>query len=132
MKLLTEFALSADVKLIMSDNQMTYTIKGKQYSEFDINKRCAELSSDLLYAGDSGVYLKSTGSKYNPCNNPSDTWPIIEKCSDDLMSLVNKHGETPKSKEGILWTRWQHLEELHNCNKLVAACICMIEMAGDE
>jgi len=94
---------------------MMYTINGKQYSEFDINKRCAELMR--LFITETIICLQVNYEAYNPCNNPSDTWPIIEKCWDELMEIsVISHT-----------AYWDYLEKRHKCTKLVAACICFIE-----
>jgi hypothetical protein len=106
-----------------------YTINGKEYTEFDINKRCA----DLLGAPISFSRLPSkifklsvnTGGftdEVNYCKNPVDTWPIIEKCWDELNDIwLEKDGKTYISL-------WKHLVKKHNCTKLVAACICFIEI----
>lgn len=138
-------------------------INGKDYTELEINKRCAEIIKpevkgydfakvmekyetwdDVLELGitknscvigytEQGESITTGGgldlwSMYDPCNSPHHTWPIIEKVWDELMKLVNKHGDEPKTKNGIFWTRWQHLQEMYNCNKLVAACICLVEV----
>lgn len=112
----------------------TYTIKGKQYTDFDINKRCAELIgfkteifNNVLYIEDviiassmssSGSYISHIA--YNPCTNPQDTWPIIERVFDELMLTHIDDGDyAPK---------WEMLIEKHKCTKLVAACICLIEL----
>ena len=80
---------------------MTYTINGKEYSEFDINKRCAE-----ILAWESEPHVNSVEFDRHNCfwvehvgfsafqvehylNNPADTWPIIEKCWDDLNKFVD-------------------------------------------
>ena len=115
---------------------MTYTINGKEYTEFDINKRCAELMGIKHDIND--VYVKisdevmsiETGCdefmEYCPCYSPVDTWPIIEKCWGELMSTKDDRGCGT-------WTHWDHVKwqrlmNEHNCTKLVAACICYIEL----
>ena len=113
---------------------MKYTINGKDYSMHDINVACAEIIGVPVVLrkariSDDHLLHKNQGLKrYSPCTNPLDAWPIIDKVLDELLKLVNKHGDEPKTKNGIFWTRWQHLQELHNCTKLVAACICFIEV----
>jgi hypothetical protein len=111
---------------------MTYKIKGKQYTEFDINKRCAELMGSKSNKGhhNAGILISlknavitEFGAK-NYCNNPSDTWPIIEKCWDELMSDFDLGND-------YLVPKWEYIINKHNCTKLVAACICLIEMAGE-
>jgi hypothetical protein len=104
---------------------MTYTINGKQYTEFDINKRCAEIQyPDKVYYEQyetCRVQIPEGDDFYfNPCNNPSDTDAIIDKCWDELMEKIYVHCSTP--------TRWENTIEKHNCTKLVAACICLIEL----
>jgi hypothetical protein len=108
---------------------MTYTINGKEYTEFDINKRCAELMevSVLVRQAPMGNYLlrESEGhgglSRYSPCNNPSDTDAIIDKCWDELNESILRNGGRRKS-------HWQDTMQQHNCTKLIAACICYIEL----
>jgi hypothetical protein len=102
---------------------MTYTIKGKQYTELDINKRCAEILglkveltfSDWMkkeWCGD-GQRLKSY------CTNWGDAGPIIDKCWDELMAIYH---------ELYYLTKWERIISIHDCTKLTAACICLIEL----
>jgi hypothetical protein len=115
---------------------MTYTINGKEYTEFDINKRCAELMGiKVEYPMFNEVpyhrWFDSDGDNLKVldlCNNPADTWPIIDKCWDELMDYTNDKGLKPISDEDIFWTRWESLINRHKCTKLVAACICYIEL----
>ena len=102
-----------------------YTIKGEEYSEFDINKRCAEiLGSKSIEVHPNAKIIESVKysvmtdfGKRDYCNDPSDTWPIIEKCWDELNQV------------NILFeSEWNHLVSKHSCTKLVAACICFIEL----
>jgi hypothetical protein len=92
---------------------MTYTINGKEWTEFDINKRCAELYN--------GVYR-------DYCNNPADTDAIIDKCWEELMIDVDCEGNLEPYADMSFGINWQYLMGEHNCTKLVAACICYIEM----
>ena len=109
-----------------------YTINGKEYSQFDINKRCAELMGStinnphpnakiLIRLKDSVV---ADFGVVNYCNNPSDTWSIIEKIWDELMVVTRSFI--------CDFTQWDDLIEKHNCSKLVAACICFIEGSDCE
>jgi hypothetical protein len=86
---------------------MQYTINGKDYTEFGINERCAELISSR---------------EVNFCRSAHYTWPIIEKRWDEL----NKHCYADNR------TRWQLTMEKHNCTKLIAACIFFIELNEDK
>ena len=107
---------------------MHYTINGKDYTEFDINKRCAELMDIELnqaIAVEEGICVALAVGNYsrylyNPCKNPLHTWPIIEKCWDEL----NKHCYADNR------TIWQLTMQKHNCTKLIAACILYVEMNG--
>ena len=134
---------------------MTYTINGKEWTEFDINKRCAELIEpkasryryvkvlenytpwdDLLEIGITSnccviKYLTISKpnmdmwSMYDPCNCPTHVWSIIDKCWDELMTINSVFFEKViYSSE----TEWNQLMDKHNCTKLVAACICYIEI----
>jgi len=125
---------------------MKYTINNKTYTEFDINKRCAEimrlqvLDSATLAATRHKSYRNITLNscwvmptnsnystppvKYSPCNTPSDTDAIINKCWVDLMERDNWCGRNQ--------IEWQYQMKKHNCTKLVAACICLIECNGGE
>jgi hypothetical protein len=101
---------------------MTYTINGKEWTEFDINKRCADIMN-LIYRiyGDGtvhkGIFDLSADKYFCPCNSPSDTDAIIDKCWDELIFADYRRNVT-----------WEMLMEKHECTKLVAACICYIEI----
>ncbi|MGJ8681635.1 phage protein NinX family protein [Paraglaciecola sp.] len=105
---------------------MTYTINNKTYTEFDINKRCAELmgfnhtKADMTVDGNIVINL-DTGKDYNPCNNWNDAGPIIEKIFDELMCAVTDWNDVNIPK-------WERLIDEHSCTRLVAACICFIEL----
>jgi hypothetical protein len=96
---------------------MKYTINGKEYTEFEINKRCAELMG-IDCSGITEIMQLMYGVPLNYCTNPVDTWPIIEKCFDELMNCYN-YDNSPG---------WENIMDDHNCTKLVAACICFIEI----
>ena len=121
-----------------------YTINGKDYTEFEINKRCAEIlawesePNVKSVKFDSGCFLVHsvgyTAFKIEDyCNNPSDTWPIIEKVWDELMSVFDSKGCNPRFYvSGKNCTKWEYLMDEHNCSKLKAAAICLIECNGGE
>ena len=126
---------------------MTYTISGKEWTEFNINKRCAELmglivqSEFVKHIGFTKEFHKSYPNTvwcaeadglgdqssawgqmvFTRC--PLDTWPIIEKCWGQLMLPPYEHS-TP--------TMWETIIDKHNCTKLIAACICLIEINEAE
>jgi hypothetical protein len=108
---------------------MTYTINGKEYTELDINKRCAELMEIVVKLSiDKKHWLLPSSIRngggfnpYSPCNNPSDTDAIIDKCWNELMSV-------PHFFEGLCMTKWECIMNDYECTKLVAACICYIEL----
>ena len=110
---------------------MTYTINGKLYAEFGINKRCAEILAwesepnvkSVEFDGNNCFWVEHVGFSAFPvqhyCNNPADTDAIIDKCWDELMSVKYEY---------CVLSRWQYLMHQHKCTKLVAACICFIEI----
>lgn len=101
---------------------MKYTINGKECTEFDINRRCAELMGvkwQVSSVDDSYIYNQYNFNLYNPCQNPADTWPIIEKAWDELMFL---------NSWTDLDTVWEYIIKTQKCSKLVAACILFIEI----
>jgi hypothetical protein len=109
---------------------MTYTINGKEYSEFDINVRCAEIfglklsKEQYMHYGDRDenvVLIGRARDSYgvNYTRSPADTDAIIDKCWDELMSVKYEY---------CVLSRWQYLRHEHKCTKLVAACICLIEL----
>jgi hypothetical protein len=108
---------------------MTYTINAKQYTEFDINVRCAKLMGHNVSKFSSrelnfvlvGNDESQRSTKVNYTYNPSDTDAIIDKCWDELM-------EVWMNEDGTTYTTWDFTIEKHNCTKLVAACICLIEL----
>jgi hypothetical protein len=114
---------------------MTYTINGKEWTEFDINKRCAVLMgieyelNDIYVMTIDEVASIETGTdefmEYCPCHSPADTDAIIDKCWDELMTINSVVFE-----KGIYSseTEWNQLMDKHNCTKLMAACICYIEI----
>ena len=119
---------AVEVVKAVEPQAVTYTINGKEWTELDINKRCAELVG--INAAESvmqfGSCLIPTGRgivdenfmQYDPCNNPADTDAIIDKCCDELMSVhMNDY-----------YSNWIFIMSKHNCTKLVAACICYIEI----
>jgi hypothetical protein len=134
---------------------MTYTINGKQYTEFDINKRCAELMGFLVQTSHEGklgfnkefqkdyphtVWCAKVDSlgRFNSAweqmvftRCPADTDSIIDKCWDELIGLVylEEGAVLPKRNgERCRTSKWHQIMNKHNCTKLVAACICLIEM----
>jgi hypothetical protein len=106
---------------------MKYTINGKDYTEFDINKRCAELMGVYLMIMNTAIgkqvrYMDNGHGGYrlyDPCNNALEGWPIIEKCWGELMivHVTNNY-----------YANWDLIMDDYKCTKLVAACICFIEI----
>jgi hypothetical protein len=128
---------------------MTYTINGKEYTEFDINLRCAELLGLIVQTeyqkliGFTEEFHKiypntiwcakidDRGDQVEPWQQmiftrcPENTWPIIDKCWDELMKLTETFDDF--TADGLC-TRWEATIINYNCTKLVAACICYIEI----
>jgi hypothetical protein len=112
---------------------MTYTISGKQYTEFDINKRCAEIMGIEYELNDIYVMVSDTVAsiatgvdefmEYCPCYSPSDTDAIIDKCRDELNKVNVSYDSTGRM---ITSTKWNSIMIAHECTKLTAACICLI------
>ena len=115
---------------------MHYTINGKDYTGFDINRTIAH----ILY-NDSSVVRSIKGADMvnilgkgvakrmvDYCNKPSDAWPIIEKCWDELMGHTMQVLKEVGYSTTFQGAKWQYLMQKHNCTKLIAACICFIEM----
>jgi hypothetical protein len=123
---------------------MTYTINGWQYSELGINKRCAELMgfevldekalaskqhenfrqdtlNNCWIVPVTKVKSYNNSARYSPCTWIADTDAIIDKCFDELNESILRNGGRRKS-------HWQDTMKTHNCTKLVAACICYIEI----
>jgi hypothetical protein len=128
---------------------MNYTINNKQYTLFDIKARCAELmdiefeiaANNFIVRRDlsfgtalntlhefaqcktiedyNATAINRSDSIYDPCTNWNHAGPIIEKCWDELTSV------SCLSTGNI---EWHQLVLKHNCTKLVAACICLIEL----
>ena len=104
---------------------MTYTINGKELTELHINRRCAELMSwkELRISSVSVQVLNHiyhVYEIYDPCTNPLDTDAIIDKCWDELTKV---HATSLCS-----YTTWEDIMHKNECTKLVAACICFIEI----
>ena len=116
---------------------MKYTINNKEYTEFDINKSCAELrykNTNCAVETKGGIVFIDNSMvcklrEYNPCNNPQDTDAIIDKVFNCLLESVTCYHKDTAEWEEI---RWNYIIQKHNCTKLVAACICFIEMNGGE
>jgi hypothetical protein len=112
---------------------VTYKINGKQYTEFDINNRCAEImnvDAHIVEWAFGWVILhvqKGRLVHYEPCANPADAWPIIENCFDNLMEQVEVHEPQHERDWGAESDRWSALILRHNCTRLIAICICLIE-----
>jgi hypothetical protein len=112
------------------------SINGKQYTESDINERCARIDPYVFKVhgpypsiSESAVHIEGRHGKYgnlyevgfDPCNDWNDAGPIIDKCWNELM-------EVWMNEDGTTYTTWDFTIEKHKCTKLVAACICLIEL----
>ena len=100
----------------------TYNINGKEYTEFDINKRCAELMAmphEVIRPidGEPYIYSHDTTWGYEPFSESGDAWDIIEKAWDELEGVC----------QGGCETVWNSIIDMHKCSKTAAACICFIE-----
>jgi hypothetical protein len=107
---------------------MTYTINGKEWTEDEINNGITEIRIARFDMNSEYNQFMAKAMRFKTIcytRNPSDTDAIIDKCWDELMKL------TETFDDGIadgLCTRWEYLMDYVKCTKLVAACICYIEM----
>ena len=103
---------------------MTYTISGKEWAELDINKRCAELVgieiNESIFSHLKECWTVAPAGylsvKYMPTSDGNHALQIIDKCWGKLIYADYRRDVT-----------WEILMEKHNCTKLIAACICLIE-----
>jgi hypothetical protein len=113
---------------------MTYTISGKEWAEFDINKRCAELMgieiNEKIFSH-LKVYWTVDPSGYKPTSDGNHAIQIIDKCWSELLEMVNDCGIIDYA-DFCDNNKWQYIMKKHNCTKLIAACICLIEINEAE
>ena len=104
-----------------------FTIKGKKFTKFDINVKCAELlGSKSARVHINGAHMPSLrdcvmtdfGVK-DYCNKITDTEVIIDKCWSMLMCTWSEFDSGD--------VMWDTIMRNHDCSKLVAACILFIE-----
>jgi hypothetical protein len=102
---------------------VSYTINGKEYTEWRINTAIAE--KIYGYPSDKDIKRLVNEKRIDFCNNWKDAGVVIEKCWDKLMCVIDVIlGSGVYSSN----TYWDEVIEKHNCTKLVAACICFIEI----
>ena len=100
-------------------------LNGEEWTELDINKRCAELMGieinkkifshlKVCWTVAPVGYLSV---KYMPTLDGNHALQIIDKCWDQLIYADYRRD-----------VNWEIIMEQHNCTKLVAACICLIEI----
>lgn len=101
-------------------------------SDFEVNKIVA-MAESLIINDDQSMSKRMKGSEvrvndivsswwFDPCNNPSDAWPIIELIWGELMKPPYRgHGTT-----------WERLIGEYSCGKLRAAMICFLKMKDAE
>lgn len=99
----------------------------KEMSDFEINCKVAlylgkhpSSEHECLKTGACYLLTEDLGvrEEFNPCNNPSDAWPIIQLIWVTLMS-------PPYRGYGTLW---DNIVMKHNCGKLRAAMACFLEL----
>lgn len=104
-------------------------------SDFEVNKAVSSLvdfgdlvvtinnDNEVVYLCDKdGFFDMVPISHFDPCNNPSDAWPIIQQIWVGLMS-------PPYRGYGTLW---DNTVVRYNCGKLRAAMICFLKMKDAE
>jgi hypothetical protein len=106
---------------------MTYTINGKEWTEDEINNAITEIRIAKLDMDSGYNRFMAEAMRLQPLcytRNPLETDAIIDMCWDELMELsYQSHGDI---------SQWQYAMQQHNCTKLVAACICYIEINEGE
>jgi hypothetical protein len=108
---------------------MTYTINGKEWTEDEINNAITEIRIAKLDMDSGYNRFMVEAMRLQPLcytRTPLETDAIIDMCWDELMSSKDERGCGT-------WTHWDHVKwqrlmNEHNCTKLVAACICYIEI----
>ena len=102
-------------------------MKYEDKSDFEINEQVARLRFDVFAACHDGSRkngsVRASGVEFDPCNNPSDAWPIIEMIWERLMQ-VDAYYQTH--------TKWEAYCIEHGVGKLRAAMICFLKMKGAE
>ena len=104
-------------------------------SDFEINKLVVDKHLRMFVNGgksrgrlDSDVWVFDSeglprNTNYNPCNNPSDAWPVIEIVWERLMQ-VDAYYQAH--------TRWDAYCIEYGVGKLRAAMICFLKMKDAE
>lgn len=107
--------------------------KYDEMSDFEINKAVGILINRYVFTDGDLVYLdEDTEFDFNPCNNPSDAWPIILGNGisinkwDKSDSFWTADVEHPKSCD-----EYNTIEVKHE-NPLRAAAICFLIMKDAE
>ena len=104
-------------------------------SDFEVNKAVSDIVHSNLFQLDSdgnGVFVSKSTDKYDfvnivhsnfdPCNSPSDAWPVVESIWDELIKPPYRgHGTT-----------WERLMSECDCGKLRAAMICFLKMKDSQ
>lgn len=81
------------------------------YSKLSDNKINAEVALHWLGKGNFGLMngaVETFGGSFNPCNNPADAWPIIQKSGISLVydadawtTLNNKLANSIRTGESL-------------------------------
>ena len=113
-------------------------------SDFEINKAVAEIryreaedipSQDVAWVDNDTecqviIEVGRRGFTFDPCNNPSDAWPIIEQVWSTLMSITSYDYNVGVGESKT--TIWDARAHAHNDGKLRAACIVYLMMQEAE
>jgi|GEM_PF-3424932 len=118
----------------------------EQMSDFEINKRVAELRPYTWIVGDgscpavsdSAVSIEYKTFKYGNlishgvdyCNHPEDAWSIIEEIWPTLMQVCLYDFNVGLGASEC--SRWEGMTHIHGGNKLRAAMICYLMMQEAE
>jgi hypothetical protein len=114
---------------------MTYTINGKEWTEDEINNAITEIRIAKLDMDSGYNRFMAEAMRLQPLcytRNPLETDAIIDMCWDELTLDVGYDGEEPQHYSEVFGIKWNYIMKQHNCTKLVAACICYIEINEAE
>ncbi len=101
-------------------------------SDFEINSKVAlflgksvSREHECINTGSCFLLTDSSGDRieFNPCNNPSDAWPIVELIWERLMQ-VDAYYQAH--------TKWEAYCIEREVGKLRAAMICFLKMKDAE
>ncbi|HII4310742.1 TPA: phage protein NinX family protein [Vibrio parahaemolyticus] len=117
-------------------------LKYEEMSDFEINQEVARHKYDVFAACHDGSRVNGSvsvnGVDFDPCNNPSDAWPIIV---ENKISLTTEDGSDDWHADVVIYIDengkgviMDVKDECHTygSNPLRAAMICFLKMKDAE